>query len=109
MLRSFPEGGNRWQVSQGGGTGPRWSPKGDELFYFTGSELRAVPIGAGGEPTPATPRTVSAWSARRMSYDVAADGRVLALRGADPPGTEPEQGIVIVEGWLERLASGASP
>ena len=30
---SFPDAGGKWQVSSGRGTGPRWSPAGNELYY----------------------------------------------------------------------------
>jgi eukaryotic-like serine/threonine-protein kinase len=32
-LSTFPEHGPRWQVSQGGGALPLWSPEGDQLLY----------------------------------------------------------------------------
>jgi hypothetical protein len=32
-VRPFPVGAGTWQISRGGGTGPRWSPRGDELWY----------------------------------------------------------------------------
>ena len=31
---SFPDGGGKRQVSNGGGAGPRWRRDGRELFYF---------------------------------------------------------------------------
>ena len=44
-VQSFPDGGRRYPVSAGGGTTPRWSPRGDELFYLAPDlTLMAVPI-----------------------------------------------------------------
>jgi Tol biopolymer transport system component/predicted Ser/Thr protein kinase len=41
----FPEGGERWLVSRGGGEGARWRADGRELFYVTNNgTLTAVPV-----------------------------------------------------------------
>ena len=32
-VRAFPDSGQRWSDSSGGGTDPVWSPTGSELFY----------------------------------------------------------------------------
>jgi serine/threonine protein kinase len=34
LVAAFPQPGGRWQVSQGGGTQPRWNRNGRELFYM---------------------------------------------------------------------------
>jgi hypothetical protein len=34
----------RWLVSTAGGTSPRWSPTGRELFYFDGASMMRVPV-----------------------------------------------------------------
>jgi Tol biopolymer transport system component/tRNA A-37 threonylcarbamoyl transferase component Bud32 len=48
-VTSFPGGGTRWQVSGDGGTQPRWSPDGRELYYLSAAnELMAAAIVAGG-------------------------------------------------------------
>ncbi len=42
-VRGFPDvSGGRWQVSNGGGIGPRWSPDGRELFYLDPANRRLV-------------------------------------------------------------------
>jgi dipeptidyl aminopeptidase/acylaminoacyl peptidase len=33
-VQRFPEGGSKRQVSNGGGSGPRWRQDGSELFYY---------------------------------------------------------------------------
>jgi serine/threonine-protein kinase len=35
-VRPFPGPGGKWQISTNGGPWPRWSPKGKELFFWTG-------------------------------------------------------------------------
>ena len=56
-VRAFPTGGGRWQVSTAGGSGPRWSRDGRELFYLAaGGSLMAVPVTAGASFEKGTPR-----------------------------------------------------
>ena len=45
-VRPFPTGDGRWQISRGGGQGPRWSPRGDELIFRrdAGGESRLVSV-----------------------------------------------------------------
>jgi Tol biopolymer transport system component len=44
-LQSFPEPGQKQQVSTDGGRQPLWNPRGGELFYRNGPEMLAVGIG----------------------------------------------------------------
>jgi Tol biopolymer transport system component len=60
-LTTFPEAGERWRVSTGGGGQPVWRRDGGELYYLApGSRLMAVPVegGAAGRTAVAigTPR-----------------------------------------------------
>lgn len=41
-VQSYPEGKGRTVVSSGGGSQPRWSPDGEELFYVTGDAVVAA-------------------------------------------------------------------
>jgi Tol biopolymer transport system component len=43
-VEPFPDGGPRVQASADGGSEPRWSPVGNELFYRDGPRMIAVPI-----------------------------------------------------------------
>jgi Tol biopolymer transport system component len=44
-VQPFPDAsGGKWLVSSGGGTEPRWSRDGRELFYFSGQSMMAVPV-----------------------------------------------------------------
>jgi len=40
----FPEADARWQVSAGGGSGPAWSPDGNEVYYRNADRLIAARI-----------------------------------------------------------------
>jgi Tol biopolymer transport system component len=46
-VRSFPGLGARYQVSVDGGTEPVWSPRGTELFYWSGINFTAAQVRAG--------------------------------------------------------------
>jgi serine/threonine protein kinase len=43
-VRPFPAGAGQWPVSVSGGVYPRWSPRGDELFYVEGNRLMAASV-----------------------------------------------------------------
>ena len=47
----LPPNGSRFQVSNGGGTAPRWRADGRELFYIAADgKLMAVPVSPGQTP-----------------------------------------------------------
>jgi eukaryotic-like serine/threonine-protein kinase len=120
-VRPFPNvSAGRWQVSNGGGTRPRWSPRGDELFYLATTQdlggeaaLMSVRVEPGTSLTVAAPTKL--FSARYFyrntdrsagdgrTYDVMPDGRrFLMIKQADgdqPPATN----IVVVQHWFEEL------
>jgi Tol biopolymer transport system component len=80
-VRPFPEGGGRWQASVAGGTRPRWSRDGRELYYLSGVDaLMSVAVSAGQGVSLGQPRQlyqsndlVAVLAA--SSYDVSADGQ----------------------------------
>ena len=43
-VTAFPDPGGKWQVSNGGGTGPSWSADGKQLYYSIGDKLMVVSI-----------------------------------------------------------------
>ena len=98
----------KWAVSTNGGSAPRWSPRGDELFYLdTRSNLVAARVATA--PSFAVQGTRVLFNASdfihtsfsRRNYDVAADGqRFLMVQRAD--GAKRGQ-VVVVEHWLEEM------
>lgn len=62
FVRQFPDGDGHWRVSSRSGAYPRWSRKGDRLYYIENSgRLMQVDISSGppvviGAPRPALPR-----------------------------------------------------
>jgi serine/threonine-protein kinase len=80
-VRPFPAtSGGRWQVSNGGGTQPRWSPDGRELFYLDGvrlvaAQVRATPSFEVTELRPLFDASSFAIDPFHLSYSVLAGGR----------------------------------
>jgi serine/threonine-protein kinase len=115
-VRPFPAtGGGRWQVSNGGGSSPRWSPAGRELFYIEAAS-RLVAAEVRTAPTFAVTRLHVLFSAAtyaddpyHASFDVARDGRSFVFvspllnAGARAPQ------VVWVDGWLGEVQGRAAP
>lgn len=107
---SFPEPTRRFRVSSDGGSQPRWSRDGKELFYVQAGKLKAVSVGRQGEdltfgesrPLFSLPlfALVDPGFDMVTRYDVAPDGRFLALlRSEDEEATH----LVLVQNWQETL------
>lgn len=89
-VRAFPDTGGKWQISNGDGVYPVWSPKGRELFFRTlDNQIMTAAYEIKGDSFVADkPRL---WSEKRLanvglfrSYDVAPDGkRIVALMPAE--------------------------
>jgi len=77
---TFPKPGNRVRITTAGGTEPRWSADGDELFFRRGSEIHAVALD--GMEVRSTIRLFDAGLTIR-SFDVSRDGRFLINLPAD--------------------------
>ena len=81
-VTAFPGGGQKFQISNGGGFSARWASNGRELFYLGGPKIKVLPI---RDPVsfafaPAQD-LISAEDIVGLDYDVAADGqRLLVLR-----------------------------
>jgi Tol biopolymer transport system component len=100
-VQSYPGGANRIAVSTGGGSLPRWSPDGKELFYVTGDALVAVAVRP--DSTFGPPRALFDRSNYflKYSYDVSPDGKRFLMLRRDP-GSAPRQLNVILN-WSGTL------
>jgi Tol biopolymer transport system component len=101
----FPELDRKWQVSEGGGTQPRWSVNGREIYYRFGRVLTAVTFDGGvAEPVLGKPQVLFAddydlgLGNTITNYDVTPDGRFLMLR-REPSGSH----LRMVLNWTEEL------
>ena len=97
----------KWIVSTAGGTEPRWSHHGNELFYRDAAG-NMVAVEVRTNPVFSVTRTTILFSASRFAsfeaspqYDVSADDqRFLMLRPL--AGSAPDQ-LIVVENWFEQL------
>jgi serine/threonine protein kinase len=107
-VATFPQPTRRYRVSAQGGTQPRWSRNGQELFFVTGSRtLMAASFDSGSSDVPAGParRLFDVGMNRQFStnvpyrYDVAPDGRFLIA----VPFTEETPSLILVTNWQAML------
>jgi Tol biopolymer transport system component len=108
-VRPFPEGDGKWTLSAGGGALPRWSRRGDELFYVEGNTLMVVSISTRDGFRSSPPRKLfdataigaaaAGFSPLLATYDPMPDGQGFVLARRVPGATK----IVVVENWAAEL------
>jgi hypothetical protein len=109
-LTRYPSCEGRWQVSTVGGQWPRWSAKGDRLFFAQAEDVMEVEVGGAGAPVLGTPKRLFSRPALGQgpfnfytSFDVTGDGtRFLITRPAGQQG--PVQGVTVVQDWTAEFA-----
>ena len=107
-VRRFDGAGGSWQVSTGGGGGPRWGRDGRELFFVAGDLLHRAAITVRGdeltvgppEPLFEVPSSPVEVSIRDYDYDPVFD-RFLFTR--PPRGLAERREIALSLGWARRL------
>lgn len=104
----FPRAtGAAWAISQDGGTEPRWSRSGKELFYRDGrGRMMSVPVSSGSTFTFGAPRALFSAAGFRaysghQAYDVSADGQRFLV--TIPARTRRAQEMVVVRNWAATL------
>jgi hypothetical protein len=80
FIQPFPGLGGKWQVSTVGGTEPRWSRDGRQLFYRNANKMMSVEINAKEGFSASGPRLVfeepyAPSRTEASAYDVAPDGQ----------------------------------
>jgi Tol biopolymer transport system component len=108
FVQGFPDMEGMWQISNEGGTNPRWSPDGSELFYRNEDKFMVVPIES--EPTfsPGNPQVL--FEGNYTEYDLAPDGErfIMVKPAEDSEEALPQFGateIIIVQNWTEKFKS----
>ncbi len=104
-ITSYPKSGGKWQVSQGGGTDPRWAASGRALYYRTpGGKLMEASVTSNGTSVDVgTPHQVAKIElgelpANSWAYDpLPGDNGFLVLR---PERTESAP-LVFVTHWIQ--------
>jgi Tol biopolymer transport system component len=105
----------KWQVSEGGGMSPLWSPDGKELFYLTRTGDAVMAVQVETEPTfrHAKPKEIFRGNyvtgyRENPEWDISPDGkRFLMIKPLTETGEEPteqeQSRIIIVQNWFEEL------
>ena len=101
VVQGFPRAGGKWQVSTGGGTQPRWSGDGRELYFVSGGVLMASAVHATGDSfASAAPVRLFAAPSQgiplRQRYAVSRDGRFLLFHPKESSVRVP---ITVVLNW----------
>ena len=111
-VRPFPAGEPAYQVSNGGGVAPVWSPNGEQLFYRTAvvdGSMRIMAVDVSGESTLTRSRPQMLFEGPLVGMnpirglDLSPDGTrfVMLTRVVREP--EPVTRINIVQNWFEEL------
>ena len=107
----YPSLEGRSAVSLEGGTNPRWSRDGRELFFRQGDAVMAASVDSRGGARVERPRRLFAGSydgeGRHGSFDVAADGRRFVMVEDDEASALRE--LTLVQGFFEELRRLAPP
>jgi serine/threonine protein kinase len=104
-IQPFPGPASKVPISNNGGLQPVWAKSGRELYYREGDSLMAVPVQldplriAAGRRLFDFPGAIYNADAFVADYDVAADGRVLAVRRD----TRAVEELHVVLNWTEEL------
>jgi Tol biopolymer transport system component len=106
-VKPFPNGEGKSRVSIDGGSMPRWSRRGDELFYASGNDIMAVHVQTRpslvlGQPQKLfSRRPVAADRSEGFydSYDVSADGQRFVILQSDE-GTNTNQKLMVIQNWF---------
>jgi hypothetical protein len=105
-VRPFPGPGGKWQISTEGGSTPRWSKDGRELYFRWRDRLLGATIDTAndrfrvGRPEVLV-EGLPTFSVGIGDYDVAEDGRFLVV---EPAGEESAPiGVTVVVNWLDEV------
>jgi eukaryotic-like serine/threonine-protein kinase len=105
-VRAFPEPGGKIQISLDGGTEPRWSRNGRELFYRNSDRMIAATIET--RPEFSVERRTELFRGSfpanqyHAQYDVTPDGQFVMTQGP-----EASSDLVVVLNWFDHLRTRA--
>ena len=74
-VRPISGDGGKTPISTSGGRSPRWSPLGDELFYWRGTVMMRVSVQLAPSFRPGQPEVLLKGRYRDAAYDVTEDGQ----------------------------------
>ncbi len=101
----YPTGTPPIRISREGGSEPRWSHDGRELFFLEGERMMVASVEWAQGFRAGTPELLFeggfvTYMGAFRHYDVADDGRFLMIRSVTSRTTEEARGMVVVLNWL---------
>jgi WD40 repeat protein len=105
-VRTFPDPGRKWKLSEDGGDLPMWSPDGSSIYYWNGRRLMMVPVDLQPRFEPARARQVLETAVDVNDYQIFPDGERFLVVGRT---TNDRQAAISVTRPLGRLFSAESP
>ena len=108
-VRAFPppasRQGGKWQVSNDGGVAPRWSRNGHELMYRSGDQIIAASYTAKGDTFVAEKPRVWIVKLGGTDWDLAPDGKRVAVLTPVESGEGPKQDheVVFLQNFFDEL------
>jgi hypothetical protein len=108
-VRAFPPPssgqGGKWQVSNNGGVGPHWSRTGNELVYRSGSQLMTASYSVKGDTFVAEKPRVWIAALGGTMWDLAPDGKRVAVVIPEGSAQAPQQEheIVVLQNFSDEL------
>jgi serine/threonine-protein kinase len=114
FVRAFPDKGGQWQISTNGGTAPIFSQYGKDLFYFDVPDDRIMVASYSAEGDTFVAEKPRVWSGQSVAltmsgsvgaqYDVAPDGKRLAIATSAGGSTQQDAGhVIFLENFLDEL------
>jgi len=115
-VRPFPGPGDKWQISTGGGTFPKWSRNGKELFYRT-PDGKIMVTAYTDTPDSFHADKPQLWSPGQftilegnLSFDLHPDGKRFAVLKAPTTGdTSPVNKVSFIFNFFDELRSKVPP
>jgi Tol biopolymer transport system component/tRNA A-37 threonylcarbamoyl transferase component Bud32 len=110
FVRPYPNDGDAWQVSIGGGGSPLWSRDGRELYFTAGTKMLAVSIET--RPTFRVGRPVVLFdggfnTSRSRDFDITPGGRFVAVRV--PGGQAGQREMRVLLNWPAEMRRVSGP
>jgi serine/threonine-protein kinase len=87
FVRPFPDDGRKWQVSKQSGSVPRWSKRGDELFFNSANKIVSVTVSMSPKIEFVAPKELFEYQPLNLerisgsfeSFDISPDGKRFVL------------------------------
>jgi len=104
LLKTFPKGEGKWQVSTNGGTTARWDRGGKKLYFVQGDTLMEVDVATQPTLLLETPRALFSAVAKKLrldfSYDISPDGKLFAVVQDATGDKTVVRSVHLVENWF---------